>query len=251
MCENYRVETLNNEVRTNYIDKLAKKWDESTDSTKVKLTEFIKYVPKNSLIDFLARYELYNLIKDVPGDIWELGVCGGKGLFTFVQSVFINEPQYEWRNIVGFDTFDGFVSVHEKDNLNNCSNLKKKGAFKYDKYDDLIDLKNIHEDYRYLKRREQIKLVKGDIMKTIPEYLSENGGTIISLLYLDLDLYEPTKFAIKKLWNKIPKGGIIAFDEAIMKEWEGEAIALNEVLGFSNHKLKRLPNVRAIYIIKE
>jgi hypothetical protein len=234
-----------------YITDLANEWDISNESTSIKLTEFIKYVPKHSLMQFISRYELYKLIEDVPGDIIELGVCGGRGLFSFVQSVFINEPQYEWRNIVGFDTFEGFVSVHEKDNIELDSELKKSGAFKNDSYEQLHRLKNIHEDFRFMTSREQIELVKGDVMKTIPEYLEKNKGLIVSLLYLDMDLYEPTKFALEKLWERIPKGGVVVFDEAIMRDWPGEACALHETLGIGSYKLKKIPYIKQFYLVKE
>jgi len=115
MTEKWREEE-NNKI-TNYLDQLSNAWDTSSYSTQIKLTEFTKYIPKHSLMQFLSRYELYKLIENIPGDIIELGVCGGKGLFSFVQSVFINEPQYQWRNIVGFDTFTGFPSIHSNDNL--------------------------------------------------------------------------------------------------------------------------------------
>ena len=36
---------------------------------------------------------------------------------------------------------------------------------------------------------------------------------IVSLLYLDMDIYEPTKVALKELLPRMAKGSIIAFDE--------------------------------------
>jgi hypothetical protein len=236
---------------TDYTNKLADVWDNSKFNTKLKLTEFIKYVPKNSLMQFINRYELYKLIENVPGDIIELGVCGGGGLFSFVQSVFINEPQYQWRNIIGFDTFEGFSSVHEKDNLKINPHLKKQGAFQIDSYQELLELKKIHEDFRFINNREQIELVKGDVMKTLPTFIKKHPGTIVSLLYLDLDLYEPTKLAIEVLWDRIPKGGIIVFDEAIMRDWPGESIAIQETLSIGKCKLVKNSSLKQFYLIKE
>tara|TARA_X000000950_G_scaffold285629_1_gene392102 strand:+ start:720 stop:1469 length:750 start_codon:yes stop_codon:yes gene_type:complete len=248
MTEKWR-EKENNSINS-YVNNLAKTWDESPDSTAIKLTEFIKYIPKNSLMQFISRYELYNLIKNIPGDILEFGVCGGRGLFSFVQSVFINEPQYQWRNIIGFDTFEGFPHLSEKDNLNISSHLKQKKAFATNSYDELLRLKTIHQNFRFMNSRDQIKLVKGDVMKTLPSYLKENKGLIVSLLYLDLDLYEPTKLALQLLWDRIPKGGIVVFDEAIMKDWEGESIAFHEILGIGNHKLVKIPYLKQFYLVK-
>jgi hypothetical protein len=249
MTEKFREKP--NEKIDEYLNKLATSWDVSKDTTKIKLTEFTKYVPKNSLMQFISRYELYKLIENIPGDIIELGVCGGKGLFSFVQSVFINEPQYQWRNIIGFDTFEGFPNISEKDNLNNASHLKNLNSFCEDSYEELIELKKIHEDFRFLNTREQIKLVKGDLADTLPKYIKEHNGLIVSLLYCDLDLYEPTKLALELLWDRIPKGGIIVFDNAIMDTWEGEAIAFHEALQIGKCKLVKIPYIKQFYLVKE
>jgi Macrocin-O-methyltransferase (TylF) len=240
-----------NDKISDYQDKLAEVWEKSEDSTRIKLTEFPKYVPKNSLMQFISRYELYKLIKDIPGDIVELGVCGGKGLFSFAQAVFINEPQYHWRNVVGFDTFSGFPDVGEEDNLDSNSHVKTVGAFNCDNYDELNTLKEIHQDFRFMNSRDQIELVKGDVMETIPKYIEDNKGWIISMLYCDLDLYKPTKLALELLWDRIPKGGIVVFDEAIMKDWEGEAIALHEVLSIGKCSLHKIDHLKQFYIVKE
>ena len=166
MTEAWR-ETKNTKIE-DYQNKLSDIWNKSKFDTRLKLTEFSKYIPKNSLIQFITRYELYKLIKDIPGDIFELGVCGGSGLFSFAQSVFIHEPDYQWRNIVGFDTFEGFTNdINEKDNLDNSSQLKKEKSFKIDSYDELNELIKVHEDFRFLNNRNQIKLVKGDIKKNV------------------------------------------------------------------------------------
>ena len=118
-------------------------------------------------------------------------------------------------------------------------------------YDELMKLKQIHEDFRFINCNEQIKLIKGDVKYTIPKYLEENQGLIISLLYLDLDLYEPTKFALELLWDRIPKGGIIVFDNAIMDTWSGEAIALHEILKIGKCKLVKIPYIKQFYLVKE
>lgn len=234
-----------------YVARLAEAWDSSKDSTATKLAEFTKFVPKHSLMQFVARHDLYRLIEHVPGDIVELGVCGGRGLFSFIQSVFIHEPQYQWRRIIGFDTFEGFTGVDpDKDNLELNARHKQVGAFANDSYDELMRLKHAHEGFRFMQEREQIFIVKGDVMVTIPEFLAKNPGLIVSLLYCDLDLYEPTKLALSLLWDRVPKGGVVVLDEAIMREWPGEAIALHETLGIGNCALKKVPYLKQFYLIK-
>jgi hypothetical protein len=248
MTERWR-ECPNDKI-TKYIRDLSDAFDASTDSTYIKLTQFPKYVPKNSLMQFLSRYELYKLIENIPGDIIELGVCGGGGLFSFVQSVFINEPQYQWRNIIGFDTFNGFVEVSSKDNVQLDSHLKRSGAFKSESLEELMSLKKIHEDFRFMNSREQIEIVKGDVEITLPDYIAKNPGMIVSLVYCDLDLYKPTHTAIRLLWDRIPKGGILVLDEGITRTWQGEALALHEIIGIGSCRMYKLPTMKQFYILK-
>jgi hypothetical protein len=43
--------------------------------------------------------------------------------------------------------------------------------------------------------------------------VSDNPHILISLLFLDFDLYKPTRVALEELVPKMPKGAVIAFDE--------------------------------------
>jgi hypothetical protein len=63
---------------------------------------------------------------------------------------------------------------------------------------------------------------------------------VVSLLFLDFDLYEPTKVAIETFLPRIPRGGIIAFDELDNPIWPGETLALLETIGIGKLKLQRL-----------
>jgi len=85
----------------------------------------------------------------------------------------------------------------------------------------------------------------------IPEYIENNPHLLISLLYLDFDIYAPTKVALEALLSRVVKGGVVAFDELNCKEFAGETIALLETLPLDNVKLQRLPTDPYIsYFIK-
>ena len=73
----------------------------------------------------------------------------------------------------------------------------------------LIELTEIIEH----KKFQNITLNKGDIFKTIPEHLSTRPHLKISLLHLDMDIYEPTIFALKNLWDGVSNGGIVVIDD--------------------------------------
>ena len=51
---------------------------------------------------------------------------------------------------------------------------------------------------------------------------------IISLLFIDFDLYKPCKYAINKFLPRMAKGSILAFDEINNEGWPGETLALLE-----------------------
>ncbi|GAB2904038.1 hypothetical protein GCM10027202_36390 [Microvirgula curvata] len=59
---------------------------------------------------------------------------------------------------------------------------------------------------RHLAHIPNVELVKSDFTQTAAQYLEANPHTIISLLYLDFDLYEPTKKALELFLLRMPKG---------------------------------------------
>ena len=56
-------------------------------------------------------------------------------------------------------------------------------------------------------------IIKGDVRKTLPSFLKKNSELKVSLLHLDMDIYEPTKFVLKKMFDRVVRGGIILIDD--------------------------------------
>ena len=220
----------------NYIKDL-----ESAENKNV--TDVALYTPINSIQELFIRYELMKLITNIPGAIIELGVCSGNGLMSLIHSHNILQPTYIYREFYGFDTFSGFPSVHENDI--KCKKWEV-GDFINDSYDRLNNIINIHNNYYYAKTN--VSLIKGDCNETIPLFLEENKHIIISLLYLDLDLYEPTKSALKYFLPRMAKGSVIAFDELNYKQFPGETVAMLEELGIK-YKFINLLNSNVNYCI--
>lgn len=205
--------------------------------------DFALYTPISSIQLFCAKFELFKMILDIPGSIIEMGVCSGNGLMSLIQCHNILEQTYSYREFYGFDTFEGFVDVHS----NDINDIKwEKGDFKNDCYDKLNKIIDIHNNYYYLPTK--VKLIKGDVKDTIPKFLNDNKHVIIALLYLDLDLYEPTKLSLKYFLSRMAKGSIIAFDELNFKSFPGETIAVLEELGLK-YKFKHLLNSRINYCV--
>jgi hypothetical protein len=224
----------------------AKKYLEDLEKLENKhVCDFALHTPISSIQRFLATYELMKLIQDIPGAIIEFGVCSGNGLMSLIHSHNILQPTYRYREFYGFDTFEGFPSVHE----NDIKNIKwEKGDFANNSYDRLSNIIDIHNNYYYLPTN--VNLIKGDVCETLPIFVKENPHLLVSLLYLDLDIYEPTKVALKLLLPRMNKGSIIAFDELNYKSFPGETIAMLEELGTS-YKFKQLLNSHINYCILE
>ena len=229
--------TTNNKVK-GYIENL-----QSLDNLNV--IDFALHTPINSIQRFLARYELMKMVQYIPGAIIELGVCSGNGLMSLVHCHNVLQPTYRYREFYGFDTFEGFPSVHEND-IKDI--VWEKGDFCNESYDRLTNIIDIHNSYYYLPTN--VQLVKGDVTKTIPVFLKDNRHVIVSLLYLDMDIYEPTKVALKELLPRMAKGSIIAFDELNWRSFPGETIAALEELG-TKYKFKNLLNSHINYCIIE
>lgn len=223
-------------------------------SIDIKLNNFEKYVKRQSLARFLARYEIFKLIKNVKGSIIECGVHHGGGIMAWAKLSSDLEPYAIHRKIIGFDTFEGFPDVSIKDKSVYINESLKKNGFgtEYNSYDELLEIIKEYDKNRFLNEFNKVELVKGDAIKTIPEYIKRNKHLIVSLLFLDFDLYEPTKIALENFVSRIPKGGIIAFDEINNQYWPGETIALLEqFISVNNLQIKKFefdPNIAYIQL---
>ena len=85
---------------------------------------------------------------------------------------------------------------------------------------------------------KKFELVKGDAGKTINNYLKKNNQTLIALVILDMDVYDPTKKVLQKIKNRLFKGSVLVFDELNHPDFPGETKAVLEILGIRKFKLK-------------
>ncbi|MBI3041087.1 MAG: class I SAM-dependent methyltransferase, partial [Chloroflexi bacterium] len=181
---------------------------------------------------------IFKQILGVKGSIIECGVHHGFGLIAWAQLSSVLEPVNLTRRIYGFDTFGGFPVVNEKDR-SKFTHIEA-GAFYADSYDELTELIKIYDSNRFLVHIPKVELIKGDAVRTIPEFIENNKHLVVSLLFLDFDLYEPTKAALESFFPRMPKGAIVAFDELDNPLWPGETLALLETIGINRLTIKRV-----------
>ena len=136
--------------------------------------------------------------------------------------------------IIGFDTFSGFPSISTNDP--DHAKISYLGDVDFELIQKIV---SAQEKNKAIPLINKIELIQGDATLTIPKYIEENPHLIISLLYLDFDLYEPTKIALQHFLPRVPIGGIVGFDELNQAKWAGETQALNDVLKISRVKLRK------------
>ena len=233
-----RPSTARSEKEQNYAAAMEQCIANSPYSNLDRLRNFTLYSPRQDLTNFLVRYEIFKRVLEIQGSIIECGVLHGGGLMTWAQLSSIFEPTNHQRRIVGFDTFSGFPELSKQDRSSE-SKEARKGGLAVDSYDHLQECVKLFDGNRFVGHVPKVELVRGDATKTIPQYLKDNPQLIVSLLYLDFDIYEPTLAALKHFLPRMPKGAVIAFDELNLKDWPGESIAVLETLNLREYRIER------------
>ena len=223
-----------------YYRRLNEYYAHSSGTHVDKLRAFTKYAPVAELGRFLAKNEIFKRVLGVQGSVVECGVFNGGGLMTWATLSAIYEPLNHLRRVVGFDSFEGFVRVTNEDKPSGNVHAVA-GGLAADSYADLTECAKIFDVYRPLGHIPKVELVRGDALDTMPGYVAANPHLVVSLLYLDFDLYEPTKRAIEVFRPRMPKGAVVAFDQLNQRHWPGETQAVADVLGLASLRIERFP----------
>ena len=181
---------------------------------------FSVYTRRIHLKRFLAHYELYRQVKDLPGDIIELGVYNGSSLMSWANFLEIFNMGDRQKQVFGFDDFKPFQGHAADENR-------------------LRDAIDIFDKDRFIPYKPRVKVFAGDILQTLPLFIRDTPGLRLNLVHFDCDYYEPTKLALELLWPLVVKGGICIFDEYGIKPWGGESNAVDDF--FKDKTLHKFP----------
>lgn len=206
-----------------------------------KIEAFPKYVSRQSLAKFFTKYELFKQILHVNGSIVECGSLHGAGTLAWAKMSAIFEPANHTRKVFAFDTFEGFPSVSKEDTQTGTFHALERGGLTGSSEESIREAVRIFDLNRAISHIEKVKLVKGDVMQSADQFIEQNPHLVVALLYLDFDLYEPTRKALEVFVPRMPKGAIIAFDELNAEIFPGETRAVNEILGLRNLRIQRFP----------
>jgi len=210
------------------------------------------FLSSKNLARILFMDHIYKQILDVHGVVIEFGTRWGQNTSLFSALRGIYEPFNRHRKIIGFDTFTGFVDISEKDNK-DCWVMRKGGLACSDHYEQYLEkVLEYQEKDNPIAHIKKFELIKGDATVEIDTYLKKHPETIVSLAFFDMDIYEPTKKCLESIKPHLVKGSILAFDELNDSDSPGETIALNEVFGLNNIRLKKHPHTsRVSYFVVE
>lgn len=196
----------------------------------------------------MARYVVKN---NIPGAIVECGIAAGAQLATMILGC---REAGENRTAWGFDSFEGIQLAGPKDTVqpglpaiehDQGVSLEKllvtSGITSIDKktVKDLLNRWGVFTD--------NVFLIEGWIQDSLPIWATQVGQ--ISVLRLDMDIYDPTKVALNHLYPFVSPGGVIIIDDWVL---DGCRAACKEY--FAEHgitpNLKTIPNSGPVYFFK-
>lgn len=190
----------------------------------------------------IYQYEIYKMIKNIPGDVVEFGVFKGSSLIKMLTFREILENSSS-RKFYAFDAFGKFPRTKTK-------KFDKEFITKFE--NDAGCGLQIKELQKILLKKgfKNFELIKGDINFTALNFLKKNKSLKIALLHLDLDTYFVTKKILNKFYNNVVKKGIILIDDYNVTE--GVTRAIDEFLKVNKDtQLKKLSYYKQpSYIIK-
>jgi hypothetical protein len=155
-------------------------------------------------------------------------VFKGSGIALWLKLKELNEP-YSITRILGFDFFEPSKLLEQLED----NNKEMMGQILNRVHHKDLTLDNVTKQLKNFNQ-ENYLLIKGDAVKECNNYYNKNLGARIKLLYMDLDLGDPTYKILKILWDKVVINGIIVFDEYGYHKWdesEGVDMFLKEIRG--------------------
>jgi len=162
----------------------------------------------------VKKIELYNEVRHLNGDIVEFGVFKGAGMALFLQLTKLNEP-HGLTKVIGFDYFKPANTLNDLSGANK--DLMQNVLTRVN--EDELSLANVKARLNRIQNPNFL-LVEGEAVSKANEYYDANPGARIKLLYMDLDVGEPTYQILKRLWDRIIVNGIIVCDEYGYHQWD-------------------------------
>lgn len=197
----------------------------------------------NRLAKVMAHYDLYRMTVDLPGAIVECGVFKGSSLIRFATfRQLLSNPSA--KKIIGFDVFGEFPETAFD------ADKKWREKFITDSGEQGIGKDQLMEVLQHKGVAQNVELIQGDVCQTLPDYVQAHPELRISLLNIDVDVYEPTAAALQHLYDRVVRGGVIVLDD-YANVFPGANKAVEEFFANKDVEIKRFPYaVTPCYIVK-
>ncbi len=170
-------------------------------------------IRNNTLVDKYRLYELWQLVgevsRTVDGALLEVGSWrGGSGAIMAEKARLcgISESVYLC------DTFTGVVKASDKDNLYTGNEHADASV---------EDVEQLASDLKL----DKIKILKGIFPEETSNLIEEAS---IRFCHIDVDVYQSTRDVIDWVWDRMPVGGVIVYDDYGAETTQGVTLAVDE-----------------------
>lgn len=195
---------------------------------------FIPEVVNNTMLSRKKLYYLLHFLRHslgVDGDVLEAGVGDGGSARLMLNCLLASRVK---KKMWLLDTFAGYKRVdavrdgrHVKENDCRCQNR--------DYVIRLMDNDTI-----------DVNLIEG----VIPATLGEVKAEAVAFAHIDVNLYEPTLAATEFCLKRMPRGGIVLFDDYNWPATYGHRMAIDEICATENQDIISIAESTQAFLIK-
>ena len=174
----------------------------------------LQQVRANTLVDVTRLYELWSLagqMASVPGDFLEVGVWRG-GSAALVAMRFRQTAAASRRAIL-CDTFTGVALAGDMD-----------GTYRGGEHAD-TSVATVEA----LFQRCELPAPTINVGIFPQDTLAEIDSTALSLVHIDVDVYESALNATEAIWARVSKGGVVVFDDYGFVKTQGVRRAVDQL----------------------
>lgn len=154
----------------------------------------------------IAQFLVFNQSIKVKGSCLEFGVFKGNSLFRLLNFKKILRIK---KYFYAFDLFGEF-KVPQKIDDDDLDELK---LFFKEAGNKSVSISFLNHNLKKRKLNENVRLIKGDIKKTLVPFLKKRKKEKFAFINLDVDLYDVTYFILEKIWPRVSQGGVVWFDD--------------------------------------